>query len=437
MKLITLAAAGAAMFPVLRAAGYHGRVAAIARSFAHEQTGKAPPGPAPLMLLGNSLALESAGHEKYCCEISRQFPDASLLLFFVGASPFLVANSPEVVKRVLATSKYTKPRYVGYRSRAVERAVQQEASSALELGMAPSADQNEHPDASRPAFANVVKQKFPAVESLVVARGGVQDEASIHQLVTEANFQLLFNVKDPERARRVSALLRSTGLEFQRRLTNPYRWVMQPLSNIGYVRDIVFLLREAKDLVRQMDGQSADEKSTAWVHAWITREGMHPVRYLGKIMGLLVASTQTVPTGASWAIKLLLESSAEDPRILERCLTEPEYLDAVCKEALRLHPPFPLIQRAAIEDDVINGYRIPKGTVINVVPAVLHRHPKHWQRPDDFDPERFLSADAEISPYAFLPFGRGPRMCIGSQLGMMEMAAIVRTALQRVRGTSA
>jgi cytochrome P450 len=95
------------------------------------------------------------------------------------------------------------------------------------------------------------------------------------------------------------------------------------------------------------------------------------------------------------------------------------HVERVIQESMRLYPPAWCMERAAREDDELGGYSVPKGTTIVIAPYTLHRHPKHWERPEAFDPMRFAERPAAQRP-AYLPFGDGPRVCIGRAFAMME-----------------
>jgi cytochrome P450 len=102
---------------------------------------------------------------------------------------------------------------------------------------------------------------------------------------------------------------------------------------------------------------------------------------------------------------------------------------AVIEEAMRLYPPISALSRTAIEDDILGNVTVKSRSLIVVAPYVLHRHQDLWNRPNAFDPSRFLSdARAAIPRFAYLPFGVGPRTCIGSSFALQE-ATIVLAAL--------
>jgi cytochrome P450 len=111
------------------------------------------------------------------------------------------------------------------------------------------------------------------------------------------------------------------------------------------------------------------------------------------------------------------------------------YTRMVIDEAMRLYPPAPMLTgRSAREVDEICGRPIAKGTEIAILPWVVHRHRTLWDDPDRFDPERFTPERSATRPrFAYLPFGGGPRICIGAQLALTEVSLLVATMAQRYR----
>jgi cytochrome P450 len=104
------------------------------------------------------------------------------------------------------------------------------------------------------------------------------------------------------------------------------------------------------------------------------------------------------------------------------------------EEAMRLYPPAPFLSRAAIADDRIGDLEIPGGSVVTIAPYVLHRHRTLWDEPDAFKPERFLPEQrGNIDRFAYLPFGAGPRVCIGASFALQEAVVVLASIIRAVR----
>ena len=154
---------------------------------------------------------------------------------------------------------------------------------------------------------------------------------------------------------------------------------------------------------------------------------------------IYVAGHETTAIAMAWAIYLiathpnveskLVQSIAEDlkgeaPSFSNlRSLT---YTTQVIEEAMRLYPPAWLVDREAINDDEVDGIKIKKGIPISCLIYSMHRHSDFWENPNDFDPERFSSENKKKHvPFSYIPFGGGPRLCIGNNFAMMEMQLII------------
>ncbi|XP_078237402.1 cytochrome P450 3A29-like [Pogona vitticeps] len=108
-----------------------------------------------------------------------------------------------------------------------------------------------------------------------------------------------------------------------------------------------------------------------------------------------------------------------------------EYLDMVVNENLRLYPPAGRVDRICKNTVEIHGVTIPKGTVVMIPAFVLHRLPEYWPEPEEFRPERFSKDNKEtFDPYTFLPFGTGPRNCIGMRFALLAVKVAVVVLLQ-------
>jgi cytochrome P450 len=178
-------------------------------------------------------------------------------------------------------------------------------------------------------------------------------------------------------------------------------------------------------------------------------ERMSDVQLRDEVMTLVAAGHETTSNLLTWTFLLLAQHPEIERRLhaeLTRALgarpptfTDLDalvYTEQVINESMRLYPPVWMIERAAVSDDQLGDppCRIPKGTIVGVCPWTLHRNPRLWANPEAFDPERFTPTRAAERPrYAFLPFGAGPRMCIGNGFAMMEAKLLLATILQRYR----
>lgn len=176
-----------------------------------------------------------------------------------------------------------------------------------------------------------------------------------------------------------------------------------------------------------------------------TNERMNDRQLRDEVMTMFAAGHETTSNALSWTLTLLAQHPdvlAELREEIEGALDgrEPAVDDlshlplttAVINEALRLYPPIWWTSRVAAEDDLIEGYHVPKGTIVLISPWTIHRHPEVWDAPDEFRPWRFLAEnDRRRHKFAFLPFGAGPRVCIGSGFAMMEMKLILARLLPR------
>jgi cytochrome P450 len=101
---------------------------------------------------------------------------------------------------------------------------------------------------------------------------------------------------------------------------------------------------------------------------------------------------------------------------------------------MRLYPPAHTMSRSASGADELSGRHIAKGTVVMIVPWVLHRHRRLWERPDRFEPERFAPEQAAARPrFSYIPFGAGPRICIGGAFAMTEALIVLASLAQHFR----
>jgi len=137
-----------------------------------------------------------------------------------------------------------------------------------------------------------------------------------------------------------------------------------------------------------------------------------------------------------WAecVRREVEAATGTEQIAAKHFDQLQITQQVVKEALRLYPPVPSICRYAAQDVDLGGRKITAGTLVNIPIYVLHRHRKLWDDPENFDPNRFAPANvASISRMQFLPFGAGPRTCIGSAFATIEATTVLATLIRGAR----
>jgi cytochrome P450 len=168
---------------------------------------------------------------------------------------------------------------------------------------------------------------------------------------------------------------------------------------------------------------------------------------LDSLLTFMMVGHETTAKALTWSLYLLSESEDWAERLREEIETVagnepigPEHIDRlqltqqVVKEALRLYPPVPSITRQAATDLELGGQHIAAGTLINIPIFVLHRHRSIWRDPDRFDPNRFApDAEAKVGRTQFMPFGAGPRTCVGASFAMIEATAVLATLIRGAR----
>ncbi|WP_405146035.1 cytochrome P450 [Sphaerisporangium sp. NBC_01403] len=172
-------------------------------------------------------------------------------------------------------------------------------------------------------------------------------------------------------------------------------------------------------------------------------------RMRDELVTLLLAGHETTASTLSWTFHLI----DGHPEVRERLRAEavevlgdrlPVYEDLhrlrytamVVEEVMRLYPPVWMLPREAQGDDEVGGYHVPAGSDVLISPYTLHRHPAFWDAPDKFDPDRFDPDRPTSRPrYAYIPFGAGPRFCVGNHLGMMEATFVIAMVARDLRLT--
>ncbi|WP_172838197.1 cytochrome P450 [Terriglobus roseus] len=174
-------------------------------------------------------------------------------------------------------------------------------------------------------------------------------------------------------------------------------------------------------------------------------EGMSDELILSESMQLLVAGHETSSNSLSWLLYLLssrpdvleqmrqeFDSVLGDRQVSHGDVPKLEYSTQVVQESLRLYPPFWMIDRIAVADDRVGDTVIPAGSTVIVYVYGAHHASAHWQKPEEFDAERFVKGSDKLrTPFTYFPFGGGPRGCIGLHYAMLQILMILKELLTK------
>jgi cytochrome P450 len=215
----------------------------------------------------------------------------------------------------------------------------------------------------------------------------------------------------------------------------------QPLKELD---DYLFSLIQARRETVGENVQLADDDNL--LTRLVKTADMSDSLIRDQLLTMLIAGHDTSTAMLSWALYLL----GRHPDVLAKVQQEIDnnlagefpnqenvnnlpYLDQVIKETLRLYPPIHIGNRRAGEDLVVNGFEVPEGTRVMYSIYLAHRDPKYWSDAAEFHPERFeLGNQTEKQPpFTYLPFGGGPRNCIGAAFAQVEARVVIARILQQ------
>lgn len=221
-------------------------------------------------------------------------------------------------------------------------------------------------------------------------------------------------------------------------------------GNLRYLRGVRRIDRLVTRIIqerRRHGGQRGDLLSMLIAARDDEGRSMTDQQLRDEVITLLIAGHETTALALSWTWYLLSQHPDADAKLAAETrhvlggrtptvddLPNLRFTEQVVTEAMRLYPPAWGFGREAIADCEIGGYVIPAGTTIILSPWVMHRDPRHFERPTEFCPERWSGDLASRLPrFVYMPFGGGPRICIGSRFAMMEAVLILATIAQRFR----
>jgi len=279
-------------------------------------------------------------------------------------------------------------------------------------------------------FAEMIAATFDVISDVTFSGDEGFDRDAVHQAINSyiestAKLSLLDVVGAPSWVPRPGRLLSGSTLRRTKRLAD--RAIAERARRGPRVPpDLLDLLRAGQDPE--------------------TGRRMNPSELRDNLLTFIVAGHETTALTLSWALWL----TASDPAVQDRAGAEATaalghraatvadlpalpYIAQIVQEALRLYPPAAFLSRTARTHDTLCGREVRPGDTIMLPIYALHRHHMLWDHPDRFDPDRFGPGRGPVDRFAFLPFGAGPRICIGANFALQEASIILATLLARFR----
>ena len=314
-----------------------------------------------------------------------------------------------------------------------------------------------HLMALAPVMTAAAERSAARVGAEMAARGGVE----AYEQMIAATFDVICDVALSGRetldrdavSRAITGYIETVGRVSLLDVLAVPTWVPRPAA--------LFRRRPSGDMRRMMDGVIAGRAGEPnredlldlmrFAEDPETGRKMTASELRDNMLAFIVAGHETTALALSWALYLLAIDPASQERGREEAraaigdgpaeaahLPSLGFIEQILKEALRLYPPAAFLARIALDHDRMCGRPILPGDIVMLPIYALHRHEAFWDDPDAFDPDRFsLEAEKGRSRFQYLPFGAGPRICIGMSFALMEAKLILATLLARYRFTPA
>ena len=391
-----------------------------------------PPGPR-LPSLVQSVLLMRFRHQ-FIPAMHRRYGDVFTVRVVPAASPMVLFTRPEHAKEIFAGDPEV---FHAGKGNAILGPIMGEHSLLLQ-------DSTEHRRARKllmPAFNGAALRRYRSVVSALAARevaGWVPGRPfrsldRMNALTLEVIMQVVFGVTDERRLAELRPLVNRTvdinpivllgwGYPFLQRF-GPWKATVdnqRALDKVMYAE--IAERRAAGDLHERTDVLSQ------LLAAGEGEDGLSDTELRDQLVTLLLAGHETTATALAWSLYEL----GRDETLLRRAqqaadVGDDTYLEAVMKEAMRLHPVIPMVLRHLMAPTVIGGWALPRGT--NVGPSIIIAHSRedNFDEPDEFRPQRFL--DGHVEANTWIPFGGGVRRCIGAGFSLMEGVAVLREVL--------
>jgi cytochrome P450 family 135 len=391
-----------------------------------------PPGPRLPALL-QSILLMRFRHQ-FIPAMHRRYGDVFTIRLVPKASPLVLFTRPEQAKEIFAGDPEV---FHAGKGNAILGPIMGEHSLLLQ-------DSSEHRRARKllmPAFNGAALRRYQSVVTAIAKdevahwKPGVEFRSldRMNALTLEVILRVVFGVTDEQRLAELRPLVNKTvdinpivllgwGYPSLQRF-GPWKATVdnqRALDKVMYAE--IAERRAAGDLSERTDVLSQ------LLAVGEGDDGLSDAELRDQLVTLLLAGHETTATALSWSLYELGRDEAQ-LRKAQRAADEgdDDHLEAVMKEAMRLHPVIPMVVRHLMAPATIGGWDLPRGTNIGPSIIIAHSRPDNFEQPDAFRPERFTEGHVETNTW--IPFGGGVRRCIGAGFSLMEGVAVLREVL--------
>lgn len=377
---------------------------------------------------------------------------ADLVELRVGAERLFVISHPDQVERVLKTNAkgYAKSKFYD------------RLKPIFGNGMivAEGAAWKRQRETARPAFGShvlravadaAVTQAQDFMDELRTGKAAADIGEAMMRLTLAVALKVLFSTEvDRATTQRLQGAITTALRTAEKRM-----WALFPLLSRVPGPSTLRFRRAIRTLDDFVYGMIADRRAMGaamprdllthmlqWRDAE-TGKGLPDQILRDEILFMVLAAHETTAAALAWTFSLLAEHPQERQRVQRELdqvlqgrtpgwddLSDLPVTRGALLEAMRLYPPAWSLSRTALADDKVGGLTIPKGASLMVCPWLTHRDDRFWDQPQAFRPDRFIGAEEDTHhPFAYFPFGGGPRLCIGNNFALIEAMAVLATVL--------
>ena len=272
----------------------------------------------------------------------------------------------------------------------------------------------------------------------------------MHELAFEVVAKSLFNYSAEKKIlKRLQVIIEQLQKFIVKEIRQPHKKLWHTIK--GDIRYHMKLVKESRGIInavienRKQSKELHDDLLDMLLKAkYEDSSPMTNDQLIDEILILFVAGHETTANALTFTLKLL----AQNQNALKKAQTEVDQVESTnstllntisklkftkscVDESLRLYPPAWITDRVAVEDNQLGDYFLKKGTIVGISIYELHRSVSYWKNPNDFIPERFIEDVQRHKSGYYLPFGAGPRLCIGNDFAIFEMILVINEVIKR------